>query len=319
LRKSKTSGRTERGSSYPLALRLLAALMVAAAVLALSACGGKSSSNQSKGSVEDQLGFDQSSLLVRQSRAEAHIRDCMKAQGFDYVPIDPAAQRAALLGSGPGSDTEKQFGYYVSTLWGRGPQQQADPNERIRASLSPAEQTAYDRALGGDNPGANFNDAFDTGDFTKLGGCRRNAIEAVFGGIQVLSEIQGKLDQLDERIVQDQRMVKATEKWSTCLAAAGYHYTDPDAIDVDLQKRLEQIVGPVSGKFATGPPPGQSAQPYDHAALAALQRDELATWRVDTACEHKYITPVENVVRPQYEAKFRQQNSGLFNQVKQVH
>jgi hypothetical protein len=318
MRKSRSSKATAERFAHRTAPVWLAVLTVAAAALALSACGGNSSGNQAKGSVEDQLGFDQSSLLVRQSRAEARIRDCMKAQGFDYVPIDPAAQRAQLLGSGPGQDTEKQFGYYVSTLWGRGPQQQADPNERIRAGLSPAEQTAYDRALGGDNPGANFSDAFDTGDFTKLGGCRKKAIEAVFGGVQVLSEIQGKLDQLDERIVQDQRMVKATEKWSACLAAAGYHYTDPDAIDVDLQKRLEQIVGPVPGKFATGPPPGQSPQPYDHAALAALQRDELATWRADTSCEHRYITPVENVVRPQYETQFRQQNSALFGQVKQV-
>jgi len=296
--------------------RLLVGAAIAA--LALSACGG-SSSSQPKGGVEEQLGFDQSSLLVRQSRAEARIRDCMKAQGFDYVPIDPVAQRAQLIGSTSGPDAEKQFGYFVSTLWGRGPQQQADPNERIRASMGPADQAAYDRALGGDNPGANFNDAFDTGDFTKLGGCRRKAIEAVFGGVQVLSEIQGKLDQLDERIVQDQRMVRATEKWTACMAAAGYHYTDPDAIDVDLQKRLEQIVGPVPGKFATGPPPGQKPQPYDHAALAALQRDELATFQADTGCEHKYITPVENTVRAQYEGQFRQQNSALFGQVKQVH
>jgi hypothetical protein len=297
---------------------VVAAFVACTAGLALQACGGSKSSNQPKGNVEEQLGFDQSSVLVRQSRAEAHIRDCMKTQGFDYIPIDPAAQQAALLGSGSGSDTEKQFGYYVTTLWGRG-QQQADPNVRIRTGLSPAERVAYDRALGGDNPGANFNDAFDTGDFTKLGGCRKKAIEEVFGGVQVLSEIQGKLDQLDERIFQDQRMVRAVQDWGSCMAAAGYRYTEPDSIDVDLQKRLEQIVGPVSGKFATGPPPGQKAPPYDHAALAALQRDELATWRADTACERKHITPVENVVRPQYEAQFRQQNSTLFGQVKQVH
>src|SRR5256885_979393 len=51
--------------------------------------------------------------------------------------------------------------------------------------------------------------------------------------LTIVTEIQGKLDQLDERVVQDQRMVRATERWSSCLAAAGYHYTDPDAIDVD--------------------------------------------------------------------------------------
>jgi hypothetical protein len=296
----------------------LPALLVAA--LGLAACGGggtSSTTQQPKGDVEQQLGFDQASIDARLSRAEAKVRDCMKAQGFDYVPIDPVAQRAALFGTGNAREQEKQFGYFVTTLWGRG-HPQADPNQRIRAGLGPADRRAYDRALGGDNPAATYQDAFDTGDFTKLGGCRVKALEAIFGGAQLLTEIQNKLDQLDERVVQDQRMIKATEKWSACMAAAGYHYTDPDAIDVDLEKRLEKIVGPVPGKFQTGPPPGTPARPYDHAALAVLQREELATWRADTACEHKYVTPVETVVRAQYERQFRQRNQSLLTEVKPV-
>jgi hypothetical protein len=289
-------------------------IVLVAAALTLPACGGGGNGSSEPKDVEQQLGFDQSSLDVRESRAEARIRDCMKAQGFEYVPVDPQAQRAALFGSTRDRDVEKQFGYFVTTLWGRA-RPQADPNEHIRAGLSAADQRAYDRALGGENPGATFLDAMDTGDFTKLGGCRRKAIAAVFGGIDLLSRIQGKLDQLDERIIQDQRMVKATERWASCMKDAGYSYTDPDAIDIDLQKRLEAIVGPVQGKFATGPPPGQPAQPYDRAAVTALQGEELATWRADTACERKHITPVENVVRAQYEAEFRKQNTALFSQV----
>jgi hypothetical protein len=297
---------------------LVTALLAAA--LAVAACGGgggKSSTQPFKADVEQQLGFDQASLDARLSRAEARVRDCMKAQGFEYVPIDPVAQRAALFGTGNVREQEQQFGYFVSTLWGRG-RAQSDPNERIRRSLGAADRLAYDRALGGDQPGASFQDAFDTGDFTKLGGCRRTAIEAVFGGAQVLTEIQGKLDQVDERVVQDQRMIKATERWSACMADAGYHYTETDSIDVDLEKRLEKIVGPVPGKFQTGPPPGTPPRPYDHAALAALQHEELATWRADTACEKKHITPVETVVREQYERQFRERNQALLREVKPV-
>jgi hypothetical protein len=297
------------------------AIVVLGATLGIAACGGggggTSSSQQAQGDVEQQLGFDQASLDARLSRAEARVRDCMKAQGFEYVPIDPVAQRAALFGSGNVREQERQFGYFVTTLWGRG-RPQADPNQRLRTSLGGADRIAYDRAIGGDDPGATFQDAFDTGDFTKLGGCRRKAITAVFGGAQVLTEVQGKLDQLDERVVQDQRMIKATERWSSCMADAGYHYTDPDAIDVDLEKRLEKLVGPVPGKFQTGPSPGTRQRPYDHAALAALQREELATWRADTACEHRYITPVESVVRAQYERAFRERNQALFREVKSV-
>jgi hypothetical protein len=310
-------------------IRLLAVLAFAAAALMLAACGGsdnasgsgggKSSQKQPTGPVEDQLGFDTAGIMARQSRVEAGIRQCMKAQGFDYVPVDPFAQRAAVTGASRLSDEDflKQFGYGISTLWGRG-NAQADPNERLRRTLGPADRRAYDRTLWGDNPGSTFQAAVDSGDFTKLGGCTRKATEAVFGGAQVLTQLQGKLDQLDERILEDQRMVRATERWTSCMAKAGYQYEDPDEIDSDLTKRMERIVGPLPGPFATGPAGAAKPPPYNHAALARLQHDEVAIARTDFNCERKYITPVEDVVRPQYEAQFRQRYQGLISQVKPV-
>jgi hypothetical protein len=304
-------------------------VIVLGASLGLSACGGSGEaggSTQQKKSkpnpnapVEDQLGFDTAGIMARQSRVEADIRECMKAQGFDYVPIDPFAQRAAVTGVSRLSDEDflKQFGYGISTLWGRGGAQ-ADPNQTLRKSLGPADRRAYDRALWGDNPGATFQAAVDSGDFTKLGGCTRKATEAVFGGAQVLTQLQGKLDQLDDRILEDQRMVRAVEKWTNCMADAGFRYDDPDAIDSDLTKRMEKIVGPLPGPFATGPADGAKPAPYDHVALHALQREEVSIARADYDCERKYITPVETVVRPQYEAQFRVRNQSLISQIKPV-
>jgi len=310
-------------------LATLLTIAVLGAALGVSACGGSgdahgsaTSAKQSKqptGPVEDQLGFDTAGIMARQSRVEADIHECMKAQGFDYVPVDPFAQRAAVTGASRLSDEDflNQFGYGISTLWGRGGAQ-SDPNQQLRTTLGPADRRAYDRALWGDSPGATFQAAVDSGDFTKLGGCTRKATESVFGGAQVLTQLQGKLDQLDERILADQRMVRALERWTSCMAEAGYRYEDPDAIDSDLTKRMERIVGPVPGPFATGPGSGQRPVPYDHAALSALQRDEVAIARADYACERKDITPVETVVRPQYEAQFRQSNQTLISQVKPV-
>lgn len=318
---------------------LLAALLLSVA-LALAACGGgsdtssssssssspasatassSSSGAQAGGTVEDQLGFDQAGIMARQSRVEAAIADCMKKEGFDYVPIDPLAQRAALVGSSRLSDEDflKQFGYGISTLWGRGTSQ-GDPNSRLRASLPPADRRAYDRTLWGENRGATFAEAVDSGHFDRLGGCTLKATEAVFGGAQVLTQLQGKLDQLDDRIAEDRRMVKAIESWSSCMAAAGYRYEDPDEIDSDLFKRMEKIVGPIPGQFATGPAAGERPRPYDHAALRALQRDEVSIARADFSCEQKRIEPVEAVVRPQYEAQFRRQNRGLISHVRPV-
>lgn len=301
------------------------AVLALGTTLALTACGGddsapttqSSSKRQPSGPVEDQLGFDTAGIMARQSRVEADIRQCMKAQGFDYVPIDPFAQRAAVTGVSRLTDEDflEQFGYGISTLWGRGGSQ-ADPNQRLRAGLGPADRRAYDRALWGENAGATFQAAVDSGDFTKLGGCTRKATETVFGGAQVLTQLQGKLDQLDERILEDQRMVRALEHWTACMAKAGYRYEDPDEIDADLTKRMERIVGPIPGPFATGPASGHKPLAYDHAALAKLQREEVAIARADYACERKEITPIESKVRPQYEAQFRQRNQALISQVK---
>jgi hypothetical protein len=302
-------------------LRQSIALSVSIAILAIvvPGCGGGDgkSSSAAQGDIEDQIGFSQAGIVERQSRAEGVIRDCMKAQGFDYIPVDPVAQRAALTGKARMSDEEftKQFGYGISTMFGRG-DEQSDPNDRIRTSLSTADRAAYDRALYGDTPGATFAEAVDTGQFDHLGGCTKQATESVFGGTAVLTSLQKKLDALDERILEDQRMVKAIENWTSCMAQEGYRYTDPEEIDGDLQKRFEAVVGVGVRSGATTTP--SSGTSYDRAALADLQREEVKIGNADLKCEKQEITPLENKVRPQYESEFRQQNRQLLSQVKPV-
>ena len=291
-------------------------LVLAATTLVLAGCGSGSGNTTPapRGTVEDQLGFDQAGIIERQSRIEAAIGECMKSQGFDYVPVDPLVQRAAITGSSRLSDTDflKQFGYGISTLYGRG-SPQSDPNELARSSLSAPDRAAYDRTLWGENTGVTFTQAIDTGDFTRLGGCTKQATEATFGGTRTLTLLQSKLDDLDQQIVQDQRMVRAAERWSECMASAGYPYAEPDDVDVDITKRFQAIVGPTVEPGATAPPtPGAT---YDKDALVALQSLEVTIATTDLACETKFIAPVESVVRTEYEATFREQNRELITRV----
>jgi hypothetical protein len=279
--------------------------------------GGGNDSSQSGLELEEQLGFSQSGIIERQSRVEGATRDCMKAQGFDYIPVDPYAQRAALTGKARMSDEEfqKQFGYGISTLFGRGTEQ-SDPNDRIRKSLGQADRAAYDRALWGENTGVTFAEAVDSDAIDQLGGCTKQATERVFGGAATLSALKGKLDELDDRIAQDQRMVKATDDWSQCMAQEGFRYSEPDEIDSDIQKRFESIVGVGVRPGATVPP--DSGTSYDKAALAQLQQDEVKIATADLKCEKQEITPVEHKVRPQYEQQFREQNRALLARVKPI-
>jgi hypothetical protein len=292
-------------------------VVMALAALVLVACGDDEPQSQDVVELEDQLGFSDSGVIERQTRVEGVIQRCMKAQGFDYVPVDPLAQRAALTGKARLSDEEflEQFGYGISTLFGRG-QAESDPNDRIRKTLGPADRAAYDRTLWGENPGLTFAEAIDSDAATELGGCTKQATEAVFGGAAVLARIQGKFDELEERITQDQRMVRAVEKWSKCMADEGYRYDEPEEIDADLIKRFKAIVGAAAQPGATAPPvPGVS---YDRAALATLKLEEVKIANADLACEKRHITPVELEVRPQYEETFRRQNRQLLDQVRPV-
>jgi hypothetical protein len=292
-------------------------ILVALAAALLAACGDDEPPTRDVVELEDQLGFSDEGVVERQTRVEGIIQDCMKAQGFDYVPVDPLAQRAALTGRARMTDEQflEQFGYGISTLFGRGGAE-SDPNDRIRKSLSPADRAAYDRTLWGENPGLTFAEAIDSDAATELGGCTKKATEAVFGGAAVLAKVQGRFDELEERITQDQRMVRAVEKWSTCMADEGYQYDEPEEIDTDLIKRFKAIVGAGAQPGATAPPARGAS--YDRAALAALQREEVKIANADLACEKRHITPVELEVRPQYEETFRKQNRRLLDQVRPV-
>jgi hypothetical protein len=291
---------------------------VVIAMILFAGCGGDEPAPSGTAvELEDQLGFSEGGVAERQSRVEGRIQSCMKAQGFDYVPVDPLAQRAALTGQARMTDEEflQQFGYGISTMFGRGTGQ-SDPNARLRRSLGAADRAAYDRALWGDNPGLTFAEAIDNDAAAELGGCTKRATEAVFGGGVVLSTLQGKFDELEERINQDQRMVRAVEKWSACMAERGYRYDEPEQIDSDLLKQFQAIVGPGTQAGATAPADPQAT--YSHARLAALGREEVKVARADLACEKREITPVELEVRPQYEEAFRDRNRELISQVRPV-
>jgi len=300
--------------------RLAMSLVTIACLAALAGCGGGDKGASTApgsvtqgGSVEDQLGFTRKGIASAQAKVENSIAACMKAQGFEYVPGDPVAVQAALTGKPDMSDEEfeKQFGYGITTLYGRG-SVQTDPNAKTRARLGGADLRAYDLALAGGKPEQTFALAIDTGDFTELGGCTKRATDEALGGTQLLATLQRKLDELDESIVTDQRMVRAFEDWTACMRdATGESFEDSEAVEDSIKKRFEAVIGPAL-------PPGQVAPEgsYDKVALVELQRSEVELSTKDVACERNHITPVEEKVRTEKETAFRERNADLLRQVK---
>jgi hypothetical protein len=287
----------------------------------LAGCGGSNDraattpqSAATGGTVEDQLGFTRRGIAAASAKVENSIAACMKNEGFEYVPVDSVAQQAALTGKANMSDAEyeKQFGYGITTLYGRGTAQ-TDPNATIRSQLGEADRAAYDRALSGGKPEQTFALAVDTGDFTELGGCTKQATDTAFGGTQLLQTLQRKLDELDDSIVADQRMVRAIEAWRGCVkAATGEQYEDAEAIEDEVTQRFEGLVGGVVPPGQVAPDPAQ----VDTAALRRLQQDELDLFNKDLACEKKHIGPVEKKVRQEKETRFKSENAELLSKVK---
>jgi len=303
--------------------RTTTALALLAAAL-LGGCGGgddnSASSQSAGGSVEEQVGFSQASSPEAQAKVETDIAACMKAQGFDYTPVDPVARQAALTGKSNISDEDftRQFGYGIATLYGRGTKQ-SDPNARIRESLTPADQRAYDRALSGGHPEQTFFRAADTGDFSQLGGCTKQAADRLFGGSELLTALQRRLDELDEAVLEDQRMVRAFEAWRRCMRdKTGETFEDSEDVELEVQRRLGEIVGPLPagesapGEFASRTPVGD----YDAAALGELRRTEVEFATADVTCEEKHIGPVEDVVQEEKEREFRDANAELLRRLK---
>jgi hypothetical protein len=286
------------------------------ALAALCACGGgKAEAAKDDKPLEEQIGIDDNGIRLKQTTAENQIRDCMKTQGFDYVPVDPAAQQAALTGT-PGlskEDFEKQYGYGITTLYEQRRQLAvAGPNKALRDSLSDADRKAYDHALYGDDPTATFADALDTGDYSRLGGCIKTATDQVFGGADVLQSLSAKLDDLDQKERADARMVKAVREWSACMREKGFDgLNEQEEVDAVLKRKLEEIVGP-AGNLADA---GSAQGDYDKAALSALQKEEVEMVKADTECEDEHVESVEEKVSEEYEQAFREENSVLLTKV----
>ena len=181
--------------------------------------------------------------MARQSRVEGAIRDCMKAQGFDYVPVDPFAQRAAVTGAARLSDEDflKQFGYGISTLWGRG-DAQADPNERIRDEPRPGRPARLrPRALGRE-PGRDLRGGRRQRrlhEARRLHARRRPS--AVFGGAPGPHAAPGQARPARRAHPRGPAHgARRSRSGPPCMADAGYRYEDPDEIDSDITKRIRE-------------------------------------------------------------------------------
>jgi hypothetical protein len=248
----------------------------------------------------EEFGLTRQELVTKIEEVEAHIAGCMAAAGFEYFAVDYNTVRRGMVAdkSLPGMSEREfhaQHGFGISTLYtGLSPQLAVDTtpakiglgeqNIEIFNNLPPADQVAYNHTLFGEHTDATFAVALEIEDFSRTGGCTRQAIEQVFESEQLQASYANPLDAM---IFQDPRMVAALEDYVQCMRAAGFDYTHPDSIESDFRKRLDAITEGL---------PLDQLSPDAQTALANLQAEERAVALAALDCEASILDPVEGQV-----------------------
>ena len=250
----------------------------------------------------EEFGMNQKELVQSAERVESLIAECMRKQGFEYVAADFKTVRRGMTADKvlPGmSENEfaEEYGFGLATFYTGLPPQLAEAyspgkiglgerNVQIFNGLSPADQTAYNRALLGENTDATFATALEIENFSRCGGCTLEAIKKVFDPEQLRSSYYNPLDAL---ISKDPRMKAALRKYASAMQDAGFDFNHPDEVEPELRQRLHSITG-------NGSIPADKLSPDQSAALKKLQEDERRIAVLTIELEEKFFEPVEEQI-----------------------
>jgi len=225
-----------------------------------------------------------------QARAEQIVAECMKAQGFVYLPAD-VSQPPALVPSdeldpdAPQAGTlefAKEFGYGISTWDIEDGQpadvgtEQEDPNQEYVDSLSESARKAYELALHGVPPTEEQLASDDWQPDPAQGGCYGKSTAEVWNTDEVWSAPQfaslvEEMSYVATDLDNDPEVTAASTLWSSCMAQNGYPglgapWEAPDLIHVGLREIW--VIG----------------EAPDPEALAALRDQERSVASADAEC-----------------------------------
>jgi len=280
---------------------------IAAFVILLTPAASASAQSARPG--QEEFGLTEKELVQAVEKVESLVAQCMSKQGFEYIPADYRTVRKGMSSvmSLPGLSEEEfiaQHGFGIATLYtGLAPQLvkgyspgKAGYGERnllIFNSLPPSDQVAYNRALLGDNIDATFVVALDSEDFSRCGGCTREAIEKVFKPEQLKTTYYNPKD---AAIKKDPRMREALREYTDRMRAAGFDYNDPEQVEDDVKQRLYAITG-------GGAVPIEKLSPEQLAALEELKEYERRLAVINFELEEDLLEPVEEKIEKEMFAR----------------
>jgi hypothetical protein len=235
-------------------LAACAAAAVAVAVVGCTAAAGSEMSESRLVGKEDVAVArdltDAEQVQVDQA-LELLVRDCMKAEGFRYVPVRVA------------SVEERQgFGYVLDDVgWARehgyGLElesrvveiQQNDPNHAYANALPEPERLRRSTALDGDPADGMLTAELPNGGTvqTPRDSCFTQAKDDLYGDFATWFQAEKVATNLvgiyAEDIIGDERFEVELAAWSDCMSRRGHDYPDPPAIREDLPGLVKGLSG----------------------------------------------------------------------------
>jgi len=321
--------------------------------------------------------LDEDEIAEQERDAQVLIRECMLALGFEYEVVD-TSERTQFRGGGTDDMTELEYveayGFGYSTQFEERFEQigariaGVGPNDARAAGMSADEAQAYQEALQGSGPfeGVEIDpetrqpidpetgEIVDRREFLRNfepSGCQADAYEEVFGTAQrrgpqgganatIDDDLRTGIQDLQQAILADSRVVSATDGWSACMTELGYAFASPGDVEQEIADRVRPIEQAVFGTPQERAAQRQAVQEADLASMsederiafleevasvdldAATQLDleeiqeyELAVARANYDCSTDIDRAYEEV-RIEYEEKFVADNEAAFDAAK---
>lgn len=179
-----------------------------------------------------------------QRDAEQKIAQCMRAEGFEYTPVDYSAFGGRSIADFESRAFAEEQGFGAAPF-PSGEMQEviedfSDPNQDYMMSLTEGEREAYQTVLSGELP--DFDPSSEDEFFFEPAGCQGDAYEEVFSFGQVFEQFNDEFESMEDNFEADPRIVKARGDWSRCMADAGFSYSSADEAEQQFRTRYEAIM-----------------------------------------------------------------------------
>jgi hypothetical protein len=246
-------------------------------------------------------------------QAQEYTARCMAEQGFEYIPYSPQFEDSFVDWEATEGErrAEQGFGMAYWVLFEEEAVEQYeeewspedDPNWAITEAMSESEREAYYYALHGEDPWMEADFDWENATEEEIRafeeemdrlymerewiGCSELGWQEAGGfdddvWMSFEDEFGNFWEEVDQRVQADPRFIEIQDEWRTCMADAGFEFTDQEDMWMQLDEEFTRIVD-WPGDEGPGGPAITIAPGIDLDSLEFVENDDGTVQWVDAA------------------------------------